>query len=217
MCLREARQICSPRKILSQQAVGILIAAALPGTAWIAEIDLHVGGDGEALVVSHLLASIPGQRAAQFLRQFAHVFTERGYHGRRVLARNLEKHHKASMALDQRRDVRVVRSGEKISFPVAWHGAVLDLGWPLADGDHIDDLSQSALRGAALGLAHLPRFTQVCRQLLLQHTAGLNKEAPIDRFVRYLHALVGWELPLQPAGDLLRRPLERELLRDAPS
>jgi uncharacterized membrane protein HdeD (DUF308 family) len=31
--------------------------------------------------------------------------------------------------------------------------------------------------------------------------------------VRYLHALVGRELPLQPAGDLLWRPLQRELLR----
>jgi hypothetical protein len=32
------------------------------------------------------------------------------------------------MALDERRDVRVVRPGEKISFPVTWHGAVLSLG-----------------------------------------------------------------------------------------
>src|SRR5262249_34747158 len=83
-----AREICSPREILSQQAVGVLVAAALPRTAWIAEIDLHVGGDGEVLVVSHLLASIPGQGAAQLLGQFAHVFTERGYYGRRVLARD---------------------------------------------------------------------------------------------------------------------------------
>src|SRR6266581_2806946 len=127
--LREAREICSPGEILSQQAVGVLVAAAVPRTAWIAEIDLHVGGDGEALVVSHLLASIPGQGAAQLLRQFAQVFTERGYYGRRVLARDLEKHRKASMALDERRDVRVVRSGEKVSFPVAWHGALL--GRPL--------------------------------------------------------------------------------------
>src|SRR6516225_140334 len=88
------------REILSQQAVGVLVAAALPRTAWIAEIDLHVGGDGEVLVVSHLLASIPGQRATQLLGQFAHVFTERGYYGRRVLARDFEKHHKARMALD---------------------------------------------------------------------------------------------------------------------
>src|SRR5262249_20088858 len=78
--LREAREICSPREILSQQAVGVLVAAALPRTAWIAEIDLHVGGDGEVLVVSHLLASIPGQGAAQLLGQFAHVVTERGYY-----------------------------------------------------------------------------------------------------------------------------------------
>src|SRR5215467_11284172 len=63
------------REILSQQAVGVLVAAALPRTAWIAEIDLHVGGDGEVLVVSHLLASIPGQGATQLLGQFAHVFT----------------------------------------------------------------------------------------------------------------------------------------------
>lgn len=32
----------------------------------IAEIDLHLGGDGEALVVRRLLASIPGQGALGF-------------------------------------------------------------------------------------------------------------------------------------------------------
>jgi hypothetical protein len=51
-------------------------------------------------------------------------------------------------------------SGEKVSFPVAWHSAVLGLGRPLADGDGIDDLPQSALRGAALGLALVERHTK---------------------------------------------------------
>ncbi len=32
---------------------------------------------------------------------------------------------------------------------------------------------------------------------LFQHAARLNKQTRIDRFVRYLHALVGRELPLQ--------------------
>jgi len=58
---------------------------------------------------------------------------------------------------------------------------------------------------------------QMRHRLLLQHAAGLNKETWIDRFVRYLYAVVGSELPLQPAGDLLRRPLKCQLLRDAPS
>src|SRR6185437_5078779 len=97
--------------------------------------------------------------------------------------------------------------------PVAWYGAILNLGRPFADGNRIDNLSQPALRGAALGLTHLPRCPQVRHQLLFQHTACLNEEASIDRLVRYLHAWVGRELLLQPAGDLLRRPLERKLLR----
>src|SRR5271163_1626324 len=42
-----------------------------------------------------------------------------------------------------------------------FYGAILGLSRPLADGNRIDDLSQSALGGAALGLAHLPRCTQV--------------------------------------------------------
>jgi len=86
---------------------------------------------------------------------------------------------------------------------MARHGAILNLGGPLANGDHIEDMSLSALRIVALGAAHPPRSTQVCRQLLLQHTTGLDKEAAIDRFVRYLHILIGRELLLQPAGDLL--------------
>ena len=93
------------------------------------------------------------------------------------------------------------------------HGAILNLGGPLADGDHIEDMPLSTLRVVVLGATHPPRSTQLRRQLLLQHAAGLDEEAAIDRFVRYLHVLVGWELLLQPAGDLLRRPLQRELPR----
>jgi hypothetical protein len=45
--------------------------------------------------------------------------------------------------------VRLVCSREKVSFPVAWHSAVLGLGRPLADGDGIDDLSQSPLHATS--------------------------------------------------------------------
>jgi hypothetical protein len=50
------------------------------------------------------------------------VFTERGYYGRRVLARDFEKHHKARMALDQRRDVGVVCSAEKVASWISLSG-----------------------------------------------------------------------------------------------
>ena len=62
------------------------------------------------------------------LRQFAHVFAERGYYGRRVPARDLEKHRKASMAFDERHDVRVVCPERRSPSPVTWHGTVIDIG-----------------------------------------------------------------------------------------
>ena len=116
--------------------------------------------------------------------QLADVLGERGNHGRRIAAGDLDQHRKAGGSFDQRRDVGVVRAAEKVTFPMARHGAILGLGRPLADGDRIDDLSQSALGDAAFGLAHLPLGAQMRHQLLLQHAARLNEEAAIDRFVR---------------------------------
>ncbi len=87
---------------------------------------------------------------------------------------------------------------------MARHGTILGLGGPLADGDHIEDVSPSTLGVVAFGEAHLTSGAQVRRQLLFQHAAGLNEETAIDRFVRYLHVLAGRELPLQPARDLIR-------------
>src|ERR1700681_590864 len=62
--LGEAREIGSSREVLSQQAVGVLVAAALPWTARITKINLHVGGNREALVARHLLALVPCQGAS---------------------------------------------------------------------------------------------------------------------------------------------------------
>src|SRR5215468_6650314 len=62
--LGEAREIGSSREVLSQQAVGVLVAATLPWTARITEVNLHVGGNREAFVAGHLLALIPRQGAS---------------------------------------------------------------------------------------------------------------------------------------------------------
>ena len=75
--------------------------------------------------------------------------------------------------------MRVVRSGKKVSFPMPRHSAILNLGGPLADRDHIEDMPLSTLRVVALGVTHPPRSTQLRRQLLFQHAAGLDEEAAI--------------------------------------
>src|SRR5262249_24431995 len=62
--LGEAREIGSSREVLSQQAVGVLVAATLPWTARITEVNLHVGCNREAFVARHLLALVPRQGAS---------------------------------------------------------------------------------------------------------------------------------------------------------
>src|SRR5580700_5283780 len=131
----------------------------------------------------HLFALIPGQGASQLLRQLADVLGKRSNNSRRVLAGDLDEHREAGIALDEGSDVRVVRFGKKVSFPMPRHSAILNLGGPLADRDHIEDMPLSTLRVVALGVTHPPRSTQLRRQLLFQHAAGLDEEAAIDRFV----------------------------------
>ena len=62
------RQIHSFREVLPEQAVGVFVRAALPGTLWIAEVDHDVRVQSEAFVIGHFFASIPGERLVEFPR-----------------------------------------------------------------------------------------------------------------------------------------------------
>src|SRR5262249_4667299 len=108
-------------------------------------------------------------------------------------------------------------SGKKISFPMARNCAILGLGGSLADRNHIEYVPLSLLCLAAFGVTHLPPCTQLCPQLLLQPAARLTQETAMYSFLMYPHGSVGGELLLQPTGDLPWRPLQRKLLRHAPS
>ena len=96
MRLGDAREVGSSWEVLADQAVGVFVAAALPGTPRVAEVDLHVGGDRKALVGMHLLALVPRQRTSQLLRQFADLLGKRRNDRRRVLARKLDQHREAA-------------------------------------------------------------------------------------------------------------------------
>src|SRR5665647_855730 len=60
-------------KVLTQETVGVLVGAALPRRSRVAEVDGHVGGEGEALVVGELQAAVPGEAGAQLLGQGLHL------------------------------------------------------------------------------------------------------------------------------------------------
>jgi hypothetical protein len=99
---------------------------------------------------------------------------------------------KTRMPLHQRRDVTVFCATNKIASPMTGDGAVLDFCRSFLDGDSIYDLTARVFKDTSvLRPAYAALGSQVPNQLFLQHSAGLNEQAAVNRFVGHAHALVG--------------------------
>src|SRR5216684_2588064 len=62
-------EIGSLWEVLAQQAVGILVGAALPGTVRVAEVDLQPSADPQVRMLRHLCPLIPGEGLPNLLGQ----------------------------------------------------------------------------------------------------------------------------------------------------
>ncbi len=80
-------------EVLAQQAVGVLVRAALPGALGVAEEHLHAGVDGELGMAGHLQPLIPCQRSAQLLGQRLDLAGQRRADGDRVMVGELDQQH----------------------------------------------------------------------------------------------------------------------------
>src|ERR1700722_11079026 len=67
MGLRMHRQVGALRKVLSQQAIGVLVRSALPRALRIAKIDVDVGRQRKSTMSRQFLAPVPGQGPIQLL------------------------------------------------------------------------------------------------------------------------------------------------------
>src|SRR5258705_3983178 len=65
--LRVTRQVGALRKVLSQQAIGILVRPALPRALRIAKIHVDFGRQRKATMIRKFLAPVPGQGLIQLL------------------------------------------------------------------------------------------------------------------------------------------------------
>src|SRR6476620_5272198 len=67
MGLRMHRQVGALRKVLSQQAIGVLVRPALPRALRIATIDVDFGRQRKATMIRQFLSPVPGQGLVQLL------------------------------------------------------------------------------------------------------------------------------------------------------
>src|SRR5438270_2202736 len=162
-------QICAFREVLSEQPVGVLVRAALPGASWIAEVDLESRIDLETTVLSHFSPLIPSQRTTQFFGQgddgardrIAHSFSSVSRERRPVLGTwtfarplqtgKMQEHRKARGAFDQRADCRAARTDNQVSLPMSRYGSICDFSRTLADHDLWRDKAFASLARARPG------------------------------------------------------------------
>ena len=122
--LRVWGKVGAARQILPQQAIGVLVRASLPRALRIAEVDLHVGGDGEPGMTGQLHAAIPRERRHTARREGPHRRRQRLHDAPGIFAGKPHQLHDAGVPFGQGRDVRVVSAAERVTLPVAGDGAV---------------------------------------------------------------------------------------------
>jgi len=98
----------------------MFVDPALPRVLWIAEVHLDVGGEAEALVRSHLLAPVPGQRSIELVWQVLGLQDQGRYRGAGVPVGGLDPHHVPGLALLQRSDLEGRVAKRLVTFPM--HG-----------------------------------------------------------------------------------------------
>src|SRR6476620_5461086 len=211
-------------KVLAQQPIGVLVAAALPWAVRIAEVDLYAGVKLEACMLGHFSALIPSQRPTQFLRQgddrarngVAHRLGTMSGEWGSVLHANLmamaghtgqmQQQGEAGCALHQGAHCGTPKTEDEIPFPMTWYGTIGDFCRTLADHDLGRDEGLAAAARARPRRAQHPAAAQAGRQLAAQCASPLHEQRLVDRLMADAHGLIVWEVDRQAAGELLRTP-----------
>src|SRR5262249_49289071 len=112
------------------------------GTVRVAEVDLYTAVDGEARVIRHLFALIPGQRTLELCRQGVDVFGERVSDlVSAVSVRQRDQHHEAGRALHQGGHRVHALAHQQIAFPVTGNRAVVRFCGSFANTDSAAELA----------------------------------------------------------------------------
>src|SRR5262245_26181848 len=98
---------------------------------------------------------------------------------------------------------------------MTWNGTVLHFSGSFPNRDGLRNLTAPVFKDTrVLRPAYAALGSQVVQQLLLQRATGLNEQASVNGFVGHPHALIIGILGFQPAGNLLRRPVQNQFTRN---
>ena len=203
---RDGGQVGALGQELANQAVHVLVGAALPGAVGFAEEHGHAGGGGEFEVAGHLGAAVVGEALAQLGDDLVEAPGEafEGVGGGAAV--HLGEQHEAAVALDGGADgAGVARTLDEVALPVAGYQPGVGLCGALAQRHEVGDVAALAAGAArtrhALGVA----LAQLGDDFGAQLATGHHVDGLVDGLVRDALSGVFGVHALEPASDLFGR------------
>ena len=210
-------------EVLAEQAIGVLVRAALPRAVGVTEEDRHAGLDTQLSMLGHLGTLVPGKGSAELLREGRDRSDDgipdrlgamagqsravvRARPAMALHAGQVEEHREPGGALDERPDRRTVQPKDKVTFPVAGHGSVVCFSRSFADHDLGRDELLAAPLGPGSRHTQRPPGPQTGDEFAAQGATPLDVEGLVNGLVRDPHRLIMREVDPQPVSDLLGAP-----------
>jgi len=190
-------------QVLANQAVHVLVGAALPRTVRIAEEDVHAKPLGQILVQGHLGALVIGESLAQRRRDGSQTARKALEDGGGAGVVHAGKHEEATGALDDgAHGGGVAGALDEIGLPVARDDASGDLRRAQGDGSHVlqpGEASRAASAGKTAGMAVTQQLDQFGAQSAARHGIDSGVDGLMRDGARGVHEA-------ESAGSLLGRP-----------
>ena len=205
LALRVSRQVRALGQVLAQQAIRILVGAALPRAVRIGKEDLEREPLGQLLVLGHFFPPIIGQGLPQQRGHMSEFFREALTSTPCIRPLHPGQNDQARRPLHQRPDGRTIAgSFDEITFPMARHRAGGHLRGALSNRRHMENLA-SSIGPSRPRSARLARLTERRQQLATQGSAWQHIQRHIDGLCREVFPHVVRIRALEPPGNLLGR------------
>ncbi len=213
--LSKPTQVGPLGKVLPEQTIGVFVDPSLPGAVRVGKVNLHAGGRSQALVLSHLLALIVGQRKALLRLDAIEYMTESTECRLGTGILHPGQHSEQCRAFYQRANRRTVeRPFDEVTLPVSRHQTFFNIRRSVMNADHVWNTPTPIFTARSRTTLGMPK-TQPANYFRAQLTAWHRVNGGVDGFVRNLQ---GWRIRMhkrQCASNLLRRVPGFQVVADA--
>lgn len=182
----------------------MFVGAALPGAAWLGEINVGQQVLFEPLVIGEFAAVVERDTVAKVRRILEEAAVDRPRDRFSFQVLDLDQFNPPAAAFDQADQGAALmsRSDDHVAFPIAVAAALID------DRRTIGNVATGVGLGDAASLAGCKATEE-----LLSHSFMIVRLGPgIDRLGGEMPAFILRKLPLQSPGNLFRRPMQLQVL-----